>query len=68
MSMHTVRDIEKSIQNLPPEGLAEFRAWFAEFDAGCWDQQLESDAKNGALERMSAKAIAEFQSGQCKEL
>ena len=31
--MTTIIEIEKAISNLPPEELAQFRAWFEEFDA-----------------------------------
>ncbi|HEY5238731.1 MAG TPA: hypothetical protein VIJ62_10160 [Rhizomicrobium sp.] len=30
--MTTVEDIEKAIESLPPDKLAQFRAWFEEFD------------------------------------
>jgi hypothetical protein len=30
--MVNIKDIEKSISNLPPKKLAEFRRWFAKFD------------------------------------
>ena len=42
--MGTVKSIEDAVQALPRSELAEFRSWFAEFDAIAWDQQLESDA------------------------
>ena len=35
--MSEVEQIENRIKNLSPEELAEFRAWFAEFDAQAWD-------------------------------
>jgi len=37
---------------LDPEELAEFRAWFAEYDWGIWDQQLDRDANIGKLDRL----------------
>jgi hypothetical protein len=29
---------------------AEFRRWYAEFDADLWDRQVEADPKNGKLD------------------
>jgi hypothetical protein len=31
MSMSTLEDIEKALTELPPDQLAEFRAWFENF-------------------------------------
>jgi predicted transcriptional regulator len=42
--MDTVRSIEQAVENLPPDELAEFRRWFAEFDAANWDARIEADA------------------------
>ena len=34
-----------------PEELAEFRAWFADFDGALWDRQIEEDVAAGMLLR-----------------
>jgi len=39
---------------LPPEDLAEFRAWFEEFDAQIWDHQFEKDVQSGKLNRIAS--------------
>jgi hypothetical protein len=49
-SMSTVKEIESAISRLSPSDLAQLRAWFAEFDANAWDQQIEADADNGRLD------------------
>jgi hypothetical protein len=49
-SMTTVKEIEKAVEHLPPEGLSQFRKWFEDFEAAAWDQQLEADAKSGRLD------------------
>ena len=36
--MSEVEQLENRIQNLSPEELAKFRAWFLEFDARVWDK------------------------------
>jgi predicted transcriptional regulator len=37
--MGDVKAIEKAVESLPAAELAEFRRWFAEFDAGAWQVQ-----------------------------
>lgn len=66
--MPTIRDIEEAVRQLPPEALAEFRQWFAEFDAAAWDHQLEADARDGRLDALAAEALEDFGQGRCTEL
>lgn len=66
--MGNVRSIEKAIEALPPAELAEFRRWFAEFDAAAWDQQIEQDAGSGKLDQLASEALADFQTGRAREL
>jgi hypothetical protein len=66
--MGNVRSIEKAIEALPPSELAEFRRWFADFDAAAWDMQIEEDAAAGKLDLLASEALADFQSGSSREL
>lgn len=66
--MGDVKSIEKAIEALPPVELAEFRRWFAEFDAVAWDRQIEQDAAAGKLDALAAEALADFRSGSPREL
>ena len=66
--MTTIIEIEKAISTLPPEGLAQFRAWFEEFDAAVWDRQFEEDVVSGKLDAIADKAISDFKNGNFKEL
>jgi hypothetical protein len=66
--MSTVQDIENAIRQLSPEDLAAFRAWFAEFDAVVWDQQLEEDVAAGRLDQLAEEALQEFRAGRCTDL
>lgn len=66
--MGNVRSIEKAVEALPPAELAEFRRWFAEFDAAAWDRQIEQDAAGGKLDRLAAEALADYRSGSAREL
>jgi len=64
----TIHEIEQAIKELSPEELARFRAWFEEFDAKVWDEQIERDARSGKLDNLADKARADFQAGKAKEL
>ncbi len=66
--MIKIRDIEKTITSLPSQELAEFRNWFLKYDAVKWDKQFENDAKDGKLDKLANKAIADFKNGKCKQL
>ena len=48
--MGRIESIEQQIQTLSPEELAQFRAWFLEFDWVAWDRQIEHDARAGKLD------------------
>jgi hypothetical protein len=60
----SVEDIEQDVARLTPEQLAQFRAWFEEFDADAWDRQIEQDSNAGKLDQLTANALAEHKSGR----
>jgi len=64
--MGNVTSIERAIEALSPSDLAEFRLWFAEFDAATWDKQLEEDAQAGKLDELAGEALADFRSGKSR--
>ena len=66
--MSEVEQLENRIQNLSPEELAKFRAWFLEFDARVWDTQIEADLKAGKLSDLIAEALADYKAGKAREL
>jgi hypothetical protein len=66
--MASVREIEREVAALPPEGLAELRAWFEEFEAAAWDRQIEEDALSGKLDALAEEALEDYRKGRCKEL
>jgi len=49
----TIDDIEEAVANLPPHRLAQFRAWFEEFDAARFDRRIERDAHAGKLDAVA---------------
>lgn len=63
-----VKEIEAAIVQLSPEELAQFSDWFAEFQAAAWDEQLESDVKEGKLDELAREAKEDFAAGKCKPL
>ena len=65
--MAGVKEIEEAVLRLSAEDLAEFRAWFAEFDADAWDRQIEADAASGRLDALAAEAIEDLRAGRCTE-
>ena len=66
--MSEVEQLERRIENLTPQELAMFRAWFVEFEARAWDQQIEADAKAGKLDGLIAEALADYKAGKAREL
>jgi hypothetical protein len=66
--MSTVREIEQAVRALTPDALAEFREWFAAFDADQWDREFEQDARSGRLDSLADKALSDLDAGRCTEL
>ena len=66
--MGNVKSIEKAVESLLPSELAEFRRWFAEFDAAVWDKQIEEDAVSGKLDGLAAEALADYRAGSAREI
>jgi len=60
--------IESEIQQMSPEEIAAFRAWFAEFDAAAWDRQFEEDAKAGKLDVLVSQALRDHEAGHSTKL
>ena len=66
--MGNVKSIEKAVESLPPSDLAEFRRWFAEYDAAAWDKKIEQDAASGKFDGLAAEALADYRSGAVREV
>lgn len=65
--MGNVKSIEKAVEALPPAELAQFRRWFAEFDAAAWERQIETDATSGKLDALAAEALEDHAAGSARE-
>ncbi len=66
--MDDIQSIEKAVEALPLAELAEFRRWFAEFDAAVWDDQIEQDAIAGKLDGLAADALTDHRAGSSRAL
>lgn len=62
--MNKLESIEKQIEKLSSEELANFRRWYAAFDAEVWDREFETDVKAGRLDALADKALRDHNSGQ----
>lgn len=66
--MSEIGQLERTVSNLSPKDLAQFRAWFLEFDARMWDEQIESDLKAGKLDSLLVEARADYEQGKTRPL
>ena len=62
--MSTIQEIETAVTQLSPEQLADFRAWFTEYDAQKWDAQIAEDATVGRLDALADEALADLRAGR----
>lgn len=66
--MTKIQSVERQIQELTPEEQAEFRRWYAEFDAQAWDRQFEADVTAGKLDALAEKALRDHAAGRTTKL
>jgi hypothetical protein len=64
----TIEDIEKAIEELPPDQFAKFRVWFEQLDAARFDEKIKRDAGAGKLDRMAQEAIDDLRKGRAREI
>jgi hypothetical protein len=65
--MSSVKEIESAVARFSREELAQFRSWFAGFDADARDRQLEADAAAGRLDALGDEALRDLAEGRCRE-
>ena len=66
--MLTIEQIENAILQLPPNEIGELLEWFLNLDYQRWDVQLEKDIAEDKLDALAAEAIADFESGNYREI
>jgi hypothetical protein len=59
--MSTVQEIERAIERLSDEEIAEIRAWL-------WDRDIEKDAAAGRLDALAEEALQEHRSAKTRKL
>ncbi len=63
----TLKEIQNAIKQLSQDQLNQFRAWYEEFDADAWDEQIEKDVIAGKLDSLANAAIANHKAGKTKK-
>jgi hypothetical protein len=66
--MSKVETLEHMVTELTAAELADFRRWFAEFDAAAWDRAFEADASAGRLDALADQALAAHAAGYTTKL
>ena len=66
--MTTLAQIEQAVITLADDDFRRLYHWIRELDQKKWDQQIEDDSKNGALDWLANQAIEEYQQGRTRRL
>jgi hypothetical protein len=66
--MNTVEEITAAIAALPPEQVAQIRAWLNERAEAEWDAQIEQDERAGRLTALAERALADHKAGRTRPL
>ncbi|PSQ80317.1 MAG: hypothetical protein BRD46_04415 [Bacteroidetes bacterium QS_8_68_15] len=64
----SVKEIENAITELSTEDVAELSAWFADYQAKLWDEQIERDLDEGRLDALLEKVDAEYEAGEAQPI
>jgi hypothetical protein len=64
----SLQEIEKAIEQLPPQDFKTLVAWLDEVRADLWDKQIEADAKAGKLDKLAEQALKDFSEGRFTKL
>jgi len=64
--MSTVEEITAAIAELSPEQVARVRAWLDERAEAEWDAQIEQDERDGKLDALAERALAEHRAGRTR--
>ncbi|PSQ81126.1 MAG: hypothetical protein BRD46_02815 [Bacteroidetes bacterium QS_8_68_15] len=64
----SVKEIENAITELSTEDVAELSAWFADYQAKRWDEQIERDLDEGRLDALLEEVDAEHEAGKAQPI
>jgi hypothetical protein len=63
-----VEALEKEVEQLDRSDFERFASWFAEYESGAWDQEIEQDSKSGRLDFLLEEARIEREAGTLTDL
>ena len=63
-----VEELEEEIQQLSPDQLRQFRAWYEKFDSDQWDEQIEKDVQSGKLDELASQALQDHKAQKTRKL
>ncbi len=66
--MNTLAQIEQAVITLQDDDFRTLYLWMRELEHQKWDQQIEDDSNNGALDWLANQAIEEYRQGRTKRL
>lgn len=66
--MTTVEAITAAIAELPPDQVTQIREWLNERDEAEWDAQIARDERDGRLDALADRALAEYRAGRTQPL
>ena len=66
--MSKLEAVQQTILELSPLEKKQLEVWFDEQLQLLWDEQFEQDVQAGRLDVLAAKAIADFETGNFREL
>ncbi|MBN8628658.1 MAG: hypothetical protein J0M17_24570 [Planctomycetes bacterium] len=66
--MTRVEEITAAIAELPPDEIAQIRAWLEERAEAEWDAQIERDQQSGKLDSLVDRALAQDKAGHTRPL
>ena len=66
--MNTIEAITTAIAELPPDQVAKIRAWLDDRAEAEWDAQIEQDEREGRLDALAERALAEHRAGRTRPL
>lgn len=66
--MSKLEAIQQTILELTPLEKKQLEVWFDEQLQSLWDEQFAEDVQAGRLDGLAAKAVANFEAGNFREL
>ena len=68
VSMTTLLEIERAIEQLPSDQFSKIHDWIVEKDWRAWDAQIERDSADGKLDFLVDEALRDAKSGVTRPL